>query len=233
MTDPAAPPPKPPGTLLFCTSFCGDAAAWHGRQRRWLDHHLALPLEHDAVFIIDDASPYVPADPDVRVLDALPSALPAGPQAYFYRFATREGRIGLTGHRGWWRSFLFSLEIARAYGFERIVHVESDAFLLTRRIVDRINATAEGWTAFWCPQYGVPEPALQVIARDQFDAMAAVGARGLDALTEALAELTIPFTRIERGFAGNRYGESRGRIPGYADYACQVNSPSLAIRYRG
>ncbi|MBK6393940.1 MAG: hypothetical protein IPF73_03995 [Betaproteobacteria bacterium] len=156
-----------------------------------------------------------------------------GPRAFFYRFATREGRIGLTGHRGWWRSFLFSLEIARAYGFERIVHVESDAFLLSRRIVDRINATTDGWTAFWCPQYGVPEPALQVIAHDQFDAMAAVAARGLDALTEALAELTIPFTRVEQGYAGNRYGETRGRIPGYADYACQVNAPAIAVRYRG
>ena len=224
---------NPLRTLLFCTSFCGDEAAWRARQRRWLDHHLALPLEHDAVFVIDDASPFVPADPDVRVLDALPPALPEGPRAFFYRFATHEGRIRLTGHRGWWRSFLFSLDIARAYGFERIVHVESDAFLLSRRIVDRINATTDGWTAYWCPQYGVPEPALQVIAHDQFDAMAAVAERGLDALTVALAELTIPFTRIERGYAGNRYGESRGRIPGYADYACQVNAPAIAVRYRG
>ncbi len=224
---------KPLRTLLFCTSFCSDEAAWRSRQRRWLDHHLALPLEHEAVFVIDDASPFVPADPDVRVLDALPPTLPGEPRAFFYRFATHEGRIRLTGHRGWWRSFLFSLEIARAYGFERIVHVESDAFLLSRRIVDRINATTDGWTAYWCPQYGIPEPALQVIAHDQFDAMAVVAARGLDALTVALAELTIPFTRIERGYAGNRYGESRGRIPGYADYACQVNAPAIAVRYRG
>ena len=63
--------------------------------------------------------------------------------------------------------------------------------------------------------------------------MAAVAARGLDALTQSLAELTLPYTRVEKGYAGNRYGESRGRIPGYADYACQVNSPSIAVRYRG
>ena len=220
-------------TLLFCTSFCSGEAAWRSRQRRWLDHHLALPLEHDAVFVVDDASPFAPADPDVLVLDALPPTLPGEPRAFFYRFATHEGRIGLTGHRGWWRSFLFSLDVARAYGFERIVHVESDAFLLSRRIVDRINATVDGWTAYWCPLYGFPEPALQVIAHDRFDAMAAVAARGLDALTESLAEFTLPFTRVEQGFAGNRYGETRGRIPGYADYACQVNAPAIAVRYRG
>jgi hypothetical protein len=72
-------------------------------------------------------------------------------------------------------------------GFARIVHIESDAFLLSRRIVDRFNALDDGWTAFWFPAYGVPEPALQVIADDQFDAMASFAARSLDDLTQDLA----------------------------------------------
>jgi len=220
-------------TLLFCTSFASDEAAWRARQRRWIDHHLALPLERDAVFIIDDASPWRPTDADLAVLDAVPASLPAGPAAFVFRFAEREGRVGLAGHRGWWRSFLHSLELARALGCTRIVHVESDAFLLSRKIVDRINALDDGWTAFWCPLYNFPEPALQVIAQDSFDAMAKVAARGLDALTTSLAEFSLPFTRVERGYAGNRYGETRARIPGYADYACQVNSPAMAVRYRG
>jgi hypothetical protein len=223
----------PRRTLLFCTSYCPDAGSWRARERRWLDYYRDVPLRHDAVFLIDDASPYVTDDPDVATLDALPARLPEGPRAFVYRFATHEGRHGLYGHRGWWRSFLFSLTIARALGFARIVHVESDAFLLSRRIVERINALDDGWTAFWFPAYGVPEPALQVIADDQFDAMASVAARSLDDLTQDLAENTLPFTRIERNYSGNRYGEMRGRIPGYADYACQVNAPWLATRYRG
>ncbi|HEY8245223.1 MAG: hypothetical protein ACHQJ7_06160 [Vicinamibacteria bacterium] len=223
----------PRRTLLFCTSYCPDAEAWRERERRWLDYYRDLPLRHDAVFLIDDASPYVTDDPDVVTLDALPATLPDGPRAFVYRFATHEGRHGLYGHRGWWRSFLFSLTIARTLGFARIVHIESDAFLLTRRIVDRFNALDDGWTAFWFPAYGVPEPALQVIADDQFDAMASFASRSLDDLTQDLAENMLPFTRIERNFSGNRYGEMRGRIPGYADYACQVNAPSLVTRYRG
>lgn len=220
-------------TLLFCTSYCAHPDAWRARQRRWLDFHLPLPLERDAVFILDDASPYVPDDPDVLVVDRVPETLPAGPAAFVFRFATHEGRQGLYGHRGWWRSFLHSEVIARTLGCTRIVHVESDAFLLTRRVVDAVNAMDSGWNAFWFPAYGVPEPALQVIGADRFDAMAEVRERGLDALVQDLAENTLPFTHVERNFAGNRYGEMRGRIPGYADYACQVTSADMAVRYRG
>ena len=218
---------------MFCTSYCPDEMHWRARQRRWLDHHLALPIERRAVFVLDDASPYVPDDPDVAVLDALPDRLPEGSRAFLYRFATHEGRIGLAGHRGWWRSVLYSLVVARAIECERIVHIESDAFVLSRRMVDHLNGLVDGWTAFWCPKYGFAEPSLQVIAADQFAAMDAVAARGLDALTMSLAEHALPFTRIERGLAGNRYGEYRARIPGYADYACQVNWSSMETRYRG
>ncbi|MCC6378645.1 MAG: hypothetical protein IT519_07500 [Burkholderiales bacterium] len=220
-------------TLLFCTSYCRSEGEWRGRPRRWLDHHLPLPIDRRAVFVLDDASPWVPDDADVRVIDALPDELPAGPAAFLFRFATHEGRHGMFGHRGWWRSFLHSLDIARALGCTRIVHVESDAFLLSRRLVEHINGIDRGWTAFWCPHYNVPEAGLQVIAEDSFGAMEEVASRGIDTLTRALAEVTLPFTHVERGFAGNRYGERGRRIPGYADYACQVNYATMATHYRG
>lgn len=220
-------------TLLFCTSYVENVDQWRVRARRWLDYHVQLPLERDAIFIIDDASPYVPDDADVRVIDAIPASLDPGPAAWLYRFGEREGRTGMRGHRGWWRSFLYSLDIARTLGFDKIVHVESDAYLLSRKIVDYVNALAEGWTVFWCPMYDFPEPALQVIAADRFDAMAEVASRGLDELTRDIAERTLPFTRVERSFAGNRYGERGPRIPGYADYACQVHYAEMVVSYRG
>ncbi len=232
--DPSAPSPPPGGgTLLFCTSYLRAPDRWTKRHRRWLDFHRAVPLARAATFILDDASPHVPDDDDLTVLATLPQVLPPGRDTFFYRFATHEGRVGVAGHRGWWRSFLFSLDIAEAYGFERILHVESDAYVLSRALVDYFNAISTGWTALWCPRYNFAEPALQVIHRDQYPAMREIAARGLDVLTRQLAERTLPFTNVERRYAGNRYGEWRGRIPGYADYACQVRFAMENVHYRG
>ena len=218
-------------TLLFCTSYCADEAAWQRRYRRWLAHHRWIPLRKAATFFIDDCSPHVPADPDLHCLHELPTGSDLPDATCVYRFATHLGREGLIGHFGWWRSFLFSLDIARAFGFEKIVHVESDAYLLSRKVVDYVNALDTGWTVMWCPKYGFPEPAIQIVAADQFQRMADVASAGVARLGQALAEFTLPFTHIEKRFVGNRYGEQRTRIPGYADYACQIDSSEIAIHF--
>jgi hypothetical protein len=219
-------------TLLFCTAYCADEAAWQRRYRRWLDHHRSIPLRNAATFIIDDSSPHIPADPDVHLLHELPGRADLPGETCIYRFATHLGREGLTGHFGWWRSFLFSLDIARAFGFRKIVHVESDAYLLSRRIVDYVNALDSGWTVMWCPKYNFPEPAIQIIAADRFAEMADVASAGVARLGQALAEFTLPYTQVEKRFVGNRYGEQRSRIPGYADFACQIDASEIAVAFR-
>ena len=55
----------------------------------------------------------------------------------------------------------------------------------------------------------------------------------MQTLALQMAELTLPFTHVERRFAGNRYGETRSRIPGYADYACQIEAGTTPVAFRG
>jgi hypothetical protein len=217
-------------TLLFCTSYMSHAGKWRNRYRRWLALHRQIPIEHDAVFMFDDASPYRPDDADVRVIDALLDELePRG--TYLYRFAEHLGRADIVAFRGWWRGFAFSLDVAERYGFEKLLHVESDAYLLSRELVDYLNTLDSGWTVFWCPRHECPESNVQVVCRDQFAALRAATTRAFTTGCRQAPESTLPFTYVETSFVGDRYGEYLKEVPPDADYAAQVYS-TMTVSYR-
>jgi len=215
-------------TLLFCTSYMEAESAWLHRYRPWVDYHQTLPLRREATFMLDDASPYLPSDDRIAVSHALPPALDA--RIRLYRF---DDHLGNRRHIGWWRSFLFALRIAREYGLRKIIHVESDAYLLSQRIVDYVTDLQHGWTVLWCPLYQIPEAGIQIIAEDQFAALQRFAEADLREVARALAEKSLPFTHVEKGFYGDRYGEYRSRIPFTADYACQVHAARMTPVYRG
>jgi hypothetical protein len=222
--------PSPLPTLLFCTSFVDSQESWDARYRPWVDFQQSMPLCRDATFMFDDASPYRPDDPRIVVGETLPDS-PDHERIHFHRFGSHLGRRGLTGHLGWWRSFTFALDVAERYGFRKLIHVESDAYVLSRRGADYIEGLASGWTALWCPRYNMPETGIQVIVEDQFAAMRRIADLGVETLARSLAETSLPFTHVEKGLAGSRYGEYRKRVPSYADYACQVLPGMVPARF--
>lgn len=217
-------------TPLFCTAYLPNRSKWSSRYDRWLTLHRQIPIERDAIFMFDDASPHRPDDPSVHVIDALPDNLQPG-GVYFHRFVEHLGRAAVEAFPGWWRGFAFSLDVAERYGFGKIVHVESDAYLLSRDLVDYVNALDAGWTALWCPRYRCPEVNVQVVCSDQFTALRAATARALASGCRQMPEVTLPFTHVETSFVGDRYSEYLPEIPADADYAAQVLS-SMTLRYR-
>jgi hypothetical protein len=210
-------------TLLFCTSWFDTARRWHDLYGRWLAYYgaVAPPLNFDHLLFIDDASPILPDDSRVAVIheDEWPESLP--PIA-IYRHRERLGRGGALIYPGWWRSFLHSVEFARRYGFDKIVHAECDAFVLSGKLAAHLNALDKDWTGLWCPLYSWPETAIQVICKDEFGELAAMRDAGVDALAGQYAELEMPFSNVETQWIGDRYGEYSSSIPQNADFACQV-----------
>jgi len=224
---------SPLPTLLFCTSYMDEESWWLGRYKPWVDYYQTLPLRRDATFILDDFSPYVPDDNRLVVLGDLPSKVDPE-RIRLYRFAEHIGNDRRNRHRGWWRSFLFSLQVARRYGLRKIVHVESDAYLISPRVVDFLSNLDSGWTALWCPTYQMPEAQIQVIVEDQFPAMQRFVDMGFHEASRTMPEKSLPFTHVEKGFYGDRYGEFSSRIPRTAEYACQViHASTKGPRYSG
>jgi hypothetical protein len=210
-------------TLVFCTAFADSQDAWTFRYAKWLHAVRQSPLARDQILLVDDGSPVEPplAGLERYAADALPDARPAG-ETVHVRFAERLGRAAMFDYPGWWRSFGLAAVYARRYGFDKVVHLESDTFLLSRRLYEHVNALSSGWTVFWCPRWGFPETCLQVIGPDAVGAYCAVSQRPYSEMVGHPVEKLLPFTALESGFKGDRYGEYRTELPADADYASQV-----------
>lgn len=233
-------------SVFFCTSYIADAEAWETRYKRWLEFHQTLNFGDTRFLMIDDASPYCPPLNEISILspgDPLPDDRPS-----IIRFPNRLGRNSLLSYPGWWRSFLHSVEVARNTGARKIIHVESDAFILSNRLRNYINNLNEGWTTFWATSYNFPETAIQVICEDQFETMASFKEKPAESLEGKFAEDLLPFTCVNQEMIGDRYSEFRipllrtgllrsrkfnrlrffqgdrfrARIPADADFATQV-----------
>lgn len=233
-------------SVFFCTSYIADEDAWRTRYKRWLDFHQKINFGETHFIMIDDGSAFCPPATEIAVITPKQS-LPEG-QSSIIRFENRLGRSSLLSYPGWWRSFLHSVDVAHSIGASKIIHVESDAFIISERMRDYINSLCSGWTTFWATSYNFPETAIQVICEDQFDVMASFKDRLPESLEGRFAEELLPFTHVNREMVGDRYSEFRvpllrtgflrsrkfnrlqffqgdrfrARIPDNADFATQV-----------
>lgn len=193
--------------LLFCTTYIRDAEAWQSRYQRWLDFYRDGPIHADKIVMIDDGSPHLPAADIIPTLPAHADLGASDSRHCIARFDNNLGRQSMSDYPGWWRSFLHSLTIARALGADKIVHIESDAFIISGQLADFINETRDGWHVMWAQRYGMPETAIQIICADQFDAMARFSETNPNMDFPDIAERLLPFTSVNRTFKGDRYSE--------------------------
>jgi hypothetical protein len=212
-------------TLLFCTSYSESIWSWNDRWRRWLRAVLDSRLVLEKVLIVDDGSPLLPSWSDVYFTDALSKFNPSS-NVEFHRFADRRGQhVNGQPFPGWYRSFSYAVLSAIGNGFDRIIHIEADAFLISPRIIDFFNEFNSGWTCLWCPTHSWPETTLQIITRDSFDSCSSFFSKPYSEHTAPpyrAIERLIPFTFVNKSFTGDRYGEISEVIPRNADYASQV-----------
>lgn len=205
------------------------------RWRTWLKYYSERQelFGAERIFLIDDGTPIEDIKLDVIIINAdeLPDTLPPG--KVLFRFTEHLGRRSLREFPGWWRSFTFASRIQEKYSFDKIIHIESDAFVLSPRMAEYIKRLATGWTAFFCPSYKLPETAIQIICKDSLQELRKFWEYGNEFWQRSLlAERTLPFTEIKKDFIGDRYGERyeeyrrRARAE-QIDYVCQAHSTMI------
>jgi hypothetical protein len=205
-------------SFLFCTSFIdkNDIRFDPLRYRKWIDYYAALKesLGIDHIFMIDDGSadPSLEQSAPVNIIsaeDELPDELPN--KINIITFKEHLGRPSIEEHLGWWRSFTWSVKLAEKYGFEKIVHIESDFYIVSERLINFIHSMDKGWTSLFSSHFNFPETAIQIICKDSFDLLESARQKATAAnyrITQ-LAEHTLPFTNICKDFTGDRIGEMR------------------------
>lgn len=206
-------------TLLFGTAWAGSQADMDARSGRWLAHHRAIPWPCEVEFAL--------------IGDGIKNGISWPEGCHRVNLEPHLGRPAHLEHKGWWRSFCHSASLARELGCERIWHIETDAYVASSRTVQWLDSVKSGWEVAWCPRHNFPETCLQAIGVDCFDTLAGFWGR-YPTLRGHHPEHVLPFTRVEKGLVGDRYGES-GTDPAAIDgldFYVQT-PPNITVPYRG
>lgn len=156
--------------------------------------------------MIDDGSPFIPKLNFISNKNNDADELTCN-QFTFFHFKNNLGRQGPSDYPGWWRSFFYSLDIAKSLNANKIIHIESDAYILSQRLSELINTIETGWHTLWIDKYKLPETAIQIICKDQFDNFSNFQEKLKLSSNNEIAENILPFTHIHKEFIGDRYSE--------------------------
>ncbi|OEZ94191.1 hypothetical protein JAB9_42200 [Janthinobacterium sp. HH107] len=157
--------------------------------------------------MIDDGSPFLPPADIIKTVSHSAPLASNDDKNLIIRFDNNLGRQSGADYPGWWRSFLHSVKVANELGVDKIIHIESDAYIMTPRLVKFINEIESGWNVLWSPRYRMPETAIQVICRDQFAIFEKFKDNHPDYSFPDIAEKLLPFTTVHKQFKGDRYSD--------------------------
>ena len=229
-------------TIIFCTCYLNGEN--NSRYKKWADYYHGKMSIFNAsnLFLIDDGSPSISIDEKIDVIKSydLPDSLKN--DISLFHFENRLGRISVRKYPGWWRSFTFSLQLAKKYNIDKLIHIESDFYIVSRKMIDHIAKISSGWTAFYSRFYKFPETAIQVICKDSYSGLYEISnkAAALNYKFKRRAEDILPFTKVEKQFYGDRFGEGkvlkgwlkRIEIPDKIDYIGQMNDTDSLSDYK-
>jgi len=202
-------------SFLFCTSFVNSSIPDHrpARYRKWIEYYSRIRDELGAsyIFMLDDASPDLCVDPELSEKISVTEGLPAMPSEKInvISFKDHLGRPTWKEYSGWWRSFTFSIQIARQFAFRKIIHIESDFYVISNRLIRYMATLDAGWTALYCTYGNVPETGIQVIGWDSFHLLDDLNKQAQLSdyryKSDVIAERLLPLTNVVRDFKGDRF----------------------------
>lgn len=209
-------------TLLFAPLFLDEPGRME-RNLRWVKYYRTLKdhLGFDSIYMVDNASP----------MHMIANFEALCPDVTVRRFRVRLVKTEPCGYGMWYRAHAEAARFAIAHGYEKIIHLDSDVFILKSRFANWIRKINEGWQTVWCDRHDFPEANIQVICGEKIIDMYEFHTQWfLNYYPHDQAERRIPFTDINRRFVGDRYGEAGLPQSDCMDFYCQATN-DIELRF--
>ncbi len=197
-------------TLLFCTAYFNGNL---NRYVEWVKYNSRIFPDYDLLIVHDG-----PIDKDdmLTFIKNCHGHITEDNIIYFDEKLPRNDHI----FPGWWRSFITATKYYGIKHYDKIIHIESDAYVLSSRMIEWIKNKEESWSVPMTKKYGFPESAIQIICKDCFHLIE-------DLPDEfdfhCIIEMFLPFKFHAVNFIGDRYCET-GQLPPYkVDFVCQCD----------
>lgn len=209
-------------TILWTTSFLeGEDKSGSSRLARtvkFLDYYLNIQgeLQFDRILLLDNASP-----------DDLWKQLTDSFDFESIRFNLRLNHGGGDWYPYCWRGLYAMNHYIQTSRAKKLIYIDSDSFVLSRRMADWINDANTGWQSVWCKRYNFPEASIHIINEDAFPLFLEFTKGDYMEHCGKKMELVLPFTHINKELDCDRYGETFDPVKPGIDFFSQahVNTP--------
>lgn len=190
------------------------------RNLRYLDYYRSIKKEigFDRIFMLDNASSF---DKISHLMEVYGSK-----DLEIHRCSDRLVKK-IQGEHDYpycWRAIYFMRELIEQHGATKIIFIDSDAFVVSKRLAEFIRRWNKGWHTLYCQKYGFPESSFQVLNQDSFYLLKAYTKDGdfMSRNNKVVMERSLPFTHIHKEFDCDRYGEDRVPYRTGMDLYCQA-----------
>lgn len=119
-----------------------------------------------------------------------------------------------------WRAFYHIEALFNIY--DKVILIDSDTFIVSPQMARYIRNCEKGWETFWIPMYDFASAEIQILNRDALQTLKKFVSTPYEKRNGTLMEKELPYTKINRNFVGNRYGELRLQQPKEADFYSQA-----------
>jgi hypothetical protein len=204
-------------TVLYSTLYLNGSDLFGNnrleRTVRYLDYYHSLKdrLGFDKVVFADNVSDY-----------ELISQLIDRSKSYvsIHRYREHIPRLSVTDYGYCWRG-VWDMKRLIDEGYEKIITIDTDAFILTSRMADWVRDLKDGWSTVWCNRYNFPESALHVLCKPAFPLFEEMIKKDWRTLNgKVFMESTLPY-KVEYKFNSDRWGETKTPQDVGMDLYCQ------------